>query len=133
MKIGLFEVVATIHFLLFAIKSALDTGNYKLMEKMKGTNTIEGMTDREWYDTYKAYDRNTNGIVIMVKMKNGSDMERIESSIVKLKECDGKYLMRYLDVIKMENELWVFIPARVDRIDCNGVWWLLLPLPIPGK
>lgn len=91
------------------------------------------MMDREWYDTYKAYDRNTNGIVIMVKMKNGSDMERIESSIVKLKECDGEYLMRYLDVIMMENELWVFNPARVDRIDCNGEWWLLLPLPIPGK
>ena len=33
---------------------------------------------------------------------------------------ENEHLMRYIDVVKKDDELWVVIPSRVDRIDCNG-------------
>ena len=53
-------------------------------------------------------------------MKNGLDVEGIESRFPQLKECSNEHLMRYIDVVKKDDELWVVIPWRVDRIDCNG-------------
>ena len=35
---------------------------------------IEGMKHREWFDEYKARNRNTHEIVLMVKVKNGLDV-----------------------------------------------------------
>jgi len=44
----------------------------------------------------------------------------IESRFPQLKECDNEHLVRYIDAVKKDEELWVVIPWRVDRIDCNG-------------
>ena len=57
----------------------------------------------------------------MARVKNGLDVKRIESRFPQLKECSDEHLMRYLDVVKKDDEFWVVIPWRVDRIDCNGV------------
>ena len=78
------------------------------------------MKHREFFDAYKARIRNTNEIVLMARMKNGLDMKGIESRFTQLKECDNEHLVRYIDVVKKGEELWVVIPSRVDRIGCNG-------------
>ena len=56
----------------------------------------------------------------MARVKNGLDGKRIEARFPELKECDNEHLVRYTDVVKKDDELWVVIPSRVDRIDCNG-------------
>ena len=53
-------------------------------------------------------------------MKNGLDGKEIESYFPQLKECKNEHLVRYIDVVKKDDELWVVIPSRVDRIDCDG-------------
>ena len=78
------------------------------------------MKRREWFDEYKARNKNTNEIVLMARVKNGLSVRGIESRFPRLKECENEHLVRYIDVIKKDDELWVVIPSRVDRIDCNG-------------
>ena len=80
----------------------------------------EGLIHSEWFDEYKACNRNTEEIVLMARVKNGLDVKGIESRFSQLKECDNEHLVRYIDVVKKDDELWVVIPSRVDRIDCNG-------------
>ena len=87
---------------------------------MKGRTGIKGMKHREWLDEYKALNRNTNEIVLMAVVKTGLDIKEIESRFPQLKECSDEHLVRYIDVVKKDDELWVVIPSRVDRIDCNG-------------
>ena len=87
---------------------------------MKGIRVTEGMKYREWFDEYKARDRNTHEIVLMARVKNGLDVKGIESRFTQLKECSNEHLMRYIDVVKKDDELWVVIPSRVDRIDRDG-------------
>ena len=87
---------------------------------MKGMKQTEGMKHREWFDEYKARNRNTNEIVLMARMKNGLDVKGIESRFTRLKECNNEHLVRYIDVVKTDDELWVVIPSRVDRIDRDG-------------
>ena len=42
-------------------------------------NEIEGMKHREFFDEYKARNRNTNEALLMARVKNGLDVKRIES------------------------------------------------------
>ena len=87
---------------------------------MKGMKQTEGLKHREWFDEFKARNRNTNEIVLMARVKNGLDVKRIESRFIQLKECSNEHLVRYIDIVKKDDELWVVIPWRVDRIDYNG-------------
>ena len=81
---------------------------------MKGMKQTEGMKHREWFDEYKARNRNTNEIVLMARMKNGLDVESIESRFSQLKECDCEFLVRYLDLVKKDDALWVVIPVMFN-------------------
>ena len=81
---------------------------------MKGMKQTEGMKHREWFDEFKARNRSTNEIVLMARVKNGLDVKEIESRFTPLKECSNEHLVRYIDVVKKDNELWVVIPSRVD-------------------
>ena len=87
---------------------------------MKGMKQTEGLNHREWFDEFKARNRTTKEIVLMARVKNELDVKRIESRITQLKDCSNEHLVRYIDVVKKDDELWVVIPWRVDRIDCNG-------------
>ena len=87
---------------------------------MKGMKQTEGLKHREWFDEFKARNRNTNETVLMARVKNGLDVKGIESRFTQLKECDNEHLVRYIDAVKKDDELWVVIPSRVERIDCNG-------------
>ena len=87
---------------------------------MKGMKETERMKHREWFDEYKARNQTTNEIVLMARVRNGLDVKGIESRFPQLKECNNEHLVRYVDVVKKDDELWVVIPSRVDGIDCNG-------------
>ena len=56
----------------------------------------------------------------MARVKNRLNGKRIESRFPQLKECNNEHLVKYIDIVKKDDELWVVIPSRVDRIDCNG-------------
>ena len=88
--------------------------------RRKRTGITEGLKHREWFDEYKARNRTTNEMVLMARVKNGLDVKGIESRFTQLKECRNEHLVRCIDVVKKDNELWVVIPSRVDRIDYNG-------------
>ena len=87
---------------------------------MKSMEEGEGMNHREWLDEYKARNRTTNEKVLMARVKNGLDVKGIESRFTRLKECSNEHLMRYIDIVKKDEELWVVIPSRIDKLDCNG-------------
>ena len=87
---------------------------------MKGITQTERMKHRDFFDQFKARNQNTNEIVLMARVKNGLDVKGIESRFPQLKECSNEHLVRYIDAVKKDDELWVVIPSRVDRIDCNG-------------
>ena len=80
----------------------------------------EGLKHREWFDEFKARNQNSKENVLMARVKNGLKVKRIESRFTQLKECSNEHLVRYIDIVKKDEELWVVIPFRVDRIDCNG-------------
>ena len=81
---------------------------------MKGMKQTEGMKCREWFDEYKGLNRTTNEMVLMARVKNGLDMKGIESRFPQLKECSNEHLVRYIEIVKKDDELWVVIPWRVD-------------------
>ena len=87
---------------------------------MKGMKQTEELKHREWFDEFKARNRNTKEIVLMARVKNGLDGKGIQSQFRHLKECNNEHLVRYIDVVKKDDELWVVIPSGVNRIDCNG-------------
>ena len=86
----------------------------------KGMRVTDGLKHREFFDEYKARNRTTHEIVLMARVKNGLDGKGIESRFPQLKECSNEHLMRYIDVVKKDDELWVVIPSRVDGVDCDG-------------
>ena len=96
-------------------------GDYELLEKRNERYVkTEGVKHREFFDEYKARNRNTHEIVLMTRVKNGLDVKGIESRFPQLKECDNEHLVKYIDVVKKDDELWVVIPSSVDRIGCYG-------------
>lgn len=58
---------------------------------------------------------------MLVSMKNTVDDDRIISRFEALKECNCDSLVRYVDLVKKNNELWVIITSLFDRIDRNGM------------
>lgn len=72
------------------------------------------MKSREYSDEYRAVDQKTGDPVMMMKVKEVLNVERIESSFESLKECDSEYLLKYLDLVKKDDELWVVIPSMIN-------------------
>ncbi|KAK8817247.1 hypothetical protein WA556_003143, partial [Blastocystis sp. ATCC 50177/Nand II] len=83
-------------------------GDYELLEKQR-----EG----EWFDEYKARNQNINEIVLMARVKNGLDVKEIESRFTQLKECSNKHLVRYIDIVKKDDELWIVM----ENCDCYSL------------
>ena len=78
---------------------------------MKGNYRIEEVKYRDFYDWFKARDQNSSEPVLLEKVKNGWNAEKVEMRFSQLKDCDCEYLMKYVDVMKKNNELWVIIPS----------------------
>ena len=90
-------------------------GDYELLEKQnEGYKSNEVMKHRELFDEYKSCRQNTNELVLMARMKNGLDVKSIESHVSQLKECDCEFLVRYLDLVKKDDALWVVIPVMIN-------------------
>ena len=90
-------------------------GDYELLEKQnEGSKSNEVMKHRELFDEYKACRQNANELVLMARMKNGLDVKSIESHVSQLKECDCEFLVRYLDLVKENDALWVVIPVMIN-------------------
>lgn len=90
-------------------------GGHELLEKQnEGSKSSEVMKHRELFDEYKACRQNTNELVLMARMKNGLDVKSIESHVSQLKECDCEFLVRYLDLVKENDALWVVIPVMIN-------------------
>ena len=53
----------------------------------------EEMKHREFFDEYKARNRNTNEALLLARVKNGLDVKSIESRFAQLKECRNEHLM----------------------------------------
>ena len=105
-----------------AIMSGLtQIDDYELLEKRNERYVkTEGLKHRQFFDEYKARNRTTHEIVLMARVKNGLDVKGIESRFPQLKECSDEHLVRYIDAVKRDEELWVVIPFSVDGIDCDG-------------
>ena len=88
---------------------------------MKGIRITDGLNCRQHFVEYKGCNRNSNEEFMLVRMKNPVDNDRIISCFEALKECNCDYLVRYIDLVKKNNELWVFIASMSDRIDRNGM------------
>ena len=88
---------------------------------MKGIRITDGLNCRQHFVEYKGCNRNSNEEFMLVRMKNPVDDDRIISRFEALKECNCDYLVRYIDLVKKNNELWVFIASMSDRIDRNGM------------
>ena len=88
---------------------------------MTGMRITDGLNCREHFVEYKGCNRNSNEEFMLVRMKNPVDDDRIISCFEALKECNCDYLVRYIDLVKKNNELWVFIASMSDRIDRNGM------------
>ena len=88
---------------------------------MKGRRITDGLNYREHFVEYKGWNRNNNEEVMLIRMKNPVDDDRIITRFEALKECNCDSLVRYIDLVKKNNELWVFIASMSDRIDRNGM------------
>ena len=87
----------------------------------RGIRITDGLNCRQHFVEYKGCNRNSNEEFMLVRMKNPVDDDRIISCFEALKECNCDYLVRYIDLVKKNNELWVFIASMSDRIDRNGM------------
>ena len=88
---------------------------------MKGRRITDGLNCRQHIVEYKGWNRNNNEEVMLIRMKNPVDDDRIISRFEALKECNCDSLVRYADLVKKNNELWVIITSMSDRIDRNGM------------
>lgn len=88
---------------------------------MKGIRITDGLNCRKHFVEYKGSNRNGNEEVMLIRMKNPVDDDRIISCFEALKECNCDSLVRYVDLVKKNNELWVIITSMSDRIDRNGM------------
>ena len=56
---------------------------------------------------YLALDRTSNDYVAVKKVKIEVDESRVRNESKMLKECGSKFVVRYYDLVKVWNELWV--------------------------
>ncbi|KAK8832152.1 hypothetical protein WA577_001602 [Blastocystis sp. JDR] len=53
----------------------------------------------------------------MARVKNGLDGKRFESHFTQLEECSDEHLVRYIDVVKKDEELWIVM----ENCDCYSL------------
>lgn len=58
-------------------------------------------------EVYVAKDRMSNDLVAIKKVKVMADSDTLENESRMLKDCVSKFIVRYCDVVRRENEVWV--------------------------
>ena len=72
---------------------------------MTGMRITDGLNCREHFVEYKGWNRIANEEVMLVRMNNPVDDGWIISRFEALKECNCDSLVRYVDLVKKNNEL----------------------------
>lgn len=73
------------------------------------------MSQRECYNVFKARNRNTNEIVTIMRVKSGFNTEALESRFNDLKTCDSMFIVKYKDLVKKDDVLWVVMKERGEE------------------
>ena len=58
-------------------------------------------------EVYKALDTVANDYVAVKKTTNNKSDAKLQSESDLLRKCNSKYIVRYLDVVQHEKEIWV--------------------------
>ena len=56
---------------------------------------------------YVALDKASNDYVAVKRVQMKVDEATVQNESKMLKECGSKYIVRYFDLVKMGNEVWV--------------------------
>ena len=73
----------------------------------KGIVGIEESKDRGFGEVYLALDKKSNDQVVVKRVQMKMDDSTVQNEVKMLKECGSKYIVRYFDLVKVGNELWV--------------------------
>ena len=65
-------------------------------------------------EVYVAKDRMSNDLVAIKKVKVMADSDTLENESRMLKDCVSKFIVRYCDVVRRENEVWVWVVGASD-------------------
>ncbi len=68
---------------------------------------FDRVMDRGFGEVFVALNKKSNEKVAIKKVKLVSNDALIEKESQLLKECRSRYIVRYYEVLKKENELWV--------------------------
>ena len=66
-----------------------------------------GLGGRGFGEVFVALDKTSNDLVAIKRVRILMNDSEIESESKLLKECQSRYIVRYYNVIRKENELWV--------------------------
>ena len=73
----------------------------------KGIVGIEESNDRGFGEVYLALDKKYKDQVVVKKVQMKVDDSTVQNEVNMLKKCGSKYIVRYFDLVKVGNELWV--------------------------
>ena len=77
----------------------------------KGKQAIEEPMNRGFGEVYLALDKKSNDQVVVKKVQMKVDDSTVQNEVKMLKECGSKYIVRYFDLVKVGNEVWVRLIA----------------------
>lgn len=87
---------------------------------------IREMRTRGFGDVYEADDLLENRYVAIKKVRMLVDTRYAEGESKILKSCNSEFVVRYYDMIQMEDMIWVMIRGMPHGTDCYGVLSLRL-------
>ena len=81
-------------------------------------------------DVYKAFSKVDGDYVAIKKAKGLTPNETLRSESAMLKDCNSKYVVRYIDAFQNGDEFWVGTDGVLDGVDCNGVLPLWITIQV---
>ena len=82
---------------------------------------------------YKAFSKADGDYVAIKKANLTVSDEELRSESVMLKDCNSKYVVRYIGSFQNGNEFWVGTDGVLDGVDCNGVLPLWITVEVPEE
>ena len=77
----------------------------RLSKNLKIDNTES--KDRRFGEVYLALDKKSKDQVVVKKVQMKVDDSTVQNEVKMLKECCSKYIVRYYDLVRVGNEVWV--------------------------
>ena len=78
-----------------------------------------------------ALDKASNDYVAVKRVQMKVDESTVQNESKMLKECGSKYIVRYINLVKMGSEVWVrLLAVRYSCVDCDGVLPLRIDRPL---